>query len=269
MKLRDKIIVVTGASKGIGAEAARQLAAEGAHVVLAARSRALLEENARTIREAGGRALVVDLDVESEESAESAVRTVLAELGHIDILLNNAGSGGALGFFSHARASDLASMCSVHLFGTERMTRMVLPGMLARGSGRIVNVVSTVGYVPMPGAAAYSAAKAAVIAHTAALRGELEKTPIELVLFSPPHTQTESGKGWKLELPKQFFPPDAARALVHALLDDRTDVLAGGNNALLYLQRLSPRLAQRIMNNIGVAATERSLLASSEPPRLA
>jgi short-subunit dehydrogenase len=268
MKLNDKVILLSGASRGIGAEAARELARQGAHVVLAARTLSELEGNAAAIRAAGGRASAVELDVTCAESVDRAVSRVLAELGRIDVLVNNAGNGGSLGFWLDADASRSEQLFQVHVFGSERMTRRVLPAMLERGSGRVVNVVSAVGYVPMPGAAAYSAAKAAVIAHTAALRGELSGTGIELVLFSPPHTQTESGKAWPLELPRQFSPRFAAEALVTALRRDRKDVLAGGNHSLLYLQRLAPALAQGIMNRVGLKAV-RKVRASAKRVELA
>jgi short-subunit dehydrogenase len=259
MKLTGTIVWITGGSQGIGAETARQLAHEGAHVVLSARGRAGLEARAQEIRAAGGEATVVELDVTDDASVRVAVAEVLRRHGRIDVLVNNAGNGGDLGFFVDGSTTATRAMIDVHLFGTERMTRAVLPAMLERGAGRIVNVVSTVAYVPMPGGTAYCAAKAAVVAFTQALRGELERTGVELVLFSPPHTQTEAGKAWPLELPKQFTPQDAAASLVATLRKDRRDHLAGGNHTLLWLQRISPRLAEGIMRRIGLRATQKAL----------
>ena len=259
MKLAGTIVWITGASQGIGAEAARQLARQGAHVVLSARGRAGLEERAREIAAAGGEASVVELDVTDDASVQRAVAEVLRRHGRIDVLVNNAGNGGSLGFFVDGSGEATRAMFDVHLFGTERMTRAVLPSMLERGAGRIVNVVSAVAYVPMPGAVAYCSTKAAVVAFTQALRGELAGTGVELVLFSPPHTQTETGKTWPLELPKQFTPVDAAEALVATLKKDRRDHLAGGNQTLLWLQRISPRWAEGIMHRIGLRATQRAI----------
>jgi short-subunit dehydrogenase len=135
--------------------------------------------------------------------------------------------------------------------------------MIERGSGRIVNVVSTVAYVPMPGASAYCAAKAAVVAFTNALRGELAHTPVQLVLYSPPHTQTKAGEQWPLDLPKQFDVGYAAKGLVAVLERDLRDRLAGGNNMLLWLQRISPSWAASIMRDIGLKATRRAVEARS------
>lgn len=261
MKLADKIILITGASQGIGLAVAQQLAAAGSHVVLAARSADKLAAEVKRLREAGHHASAVQLDVTSDRSVQSAVAQVLAEHGQIDVLINNAGNGGALDFFLQDNAEQLRAMFDTHMFGTERMTRAVLPAMLSRAQGRIVNVVSTVAYVPMPGATAYCAAKAAVVAFTNALRGELAHTPIQLVLYSPPHTQTKAGEQWPLDLPKQFDAEYAASALVSVLERDWSDRLAGGNNLLLWMQRISPSWAASIMRKIGLTATHKALAA--------
>ncbi|MCB9764468.1 MAG: SDR family oxidoreductase [Alphaproteobacteria bacterium] len=259
MRLTDKVIFITGASRGIGAASARQLAQRGARLVLGARTAAPLQAVADDIRDAGGEALAVPLDVTDPASVQAAVDVALARYGRIDVLINNAGNGGALGFLLDTDPDATRAMFEVHVFGAERMTRAVLPAMLAQGGGRVVNVVSTVGYVPMPGAAAYCAAKAAVIALTEALRGELADHPVTLVLFSPPHTQTEAGRDWPLDLPRTFQPDEAAAALVATLQRDRRDWLAGGNQTLLWLQRISPRWAAGIMRGIGLDATRKAL----------
>ena len=265
MKLANKVILITGSSQGIGLAVAQQLAAAGAHVVLAARSADKLDAEVLRLCEAGHRASAVQLDVTSDSSVQRAVAQVLADHGQIDVLVNNAGNGGELDFFLQDKAEQLRAMFDTHMFGTERMTRAVLPSMLARGAGRIVNVVSAVAYVPMPGATAYCAAKAAVVAFTNALRGELAHTNIQLVLYSPPHTQTKAGEQWPLDLPKQFDVAYAANALVSVLERDASEWLAGGNNMLLWLQRISPSWAANIMRDIGLKATRKALAARQLP----
>jgi NAD(P)-dependent dehydrogenase (short-subunit alcohol dehydrogenase family) len=261
MKLANKVILITGASQGIGLAAAQQLSAAGAQVVLAARRADTLAAEVASLRDKGLRASAVQLDVTSDGSVQRAVAQVLVEHGQIDVLVNNAGNGGELDFFLQDSAEHLRATFDTHMFGTERMTRAVLPAMLERGAGRIVNVVSTVAYVPMPGATAYCAAKAAVVAFTNALRGELAHTPIQLVLYSPPHTQTKAGEQWQLDLPKQFDAAYAADALVAVLERDVSDRLAGGNNMLLWLQRISPSWDASIMRDIGLKATRKALAA--------
>jgi NAD(P)-dependent dehydrogenase (short-subunit alcohol dehydrogenase family) len=263
MNLKDKVVLITGASQGIGLAAAQQLAAAGAQVVLAARRGDRLAAEVAELRAAGLRASAVELDVTIDTSVQTGVAQVLAEYGRIDVLVNNAGNGGNLAFYLQDQSANLRDMFNTHMFGTERMTRAVLPSMLERATGRIVNVVSTVAYVPMPGATAYCAAKAAIVAFTNALRGELAHTPIQLVLFSPPHTQTEAGQAWPLDLPKEFSVDYAASALVAVLNKDHKDRLAGGNNMLLWLQRISPSWAGNIMRDIGLKATRKALATRS------
>jgi short-subunit dehydrogenase len=252
-----KVILITGASRGIGAELAQQLGEAGAKVVLAARGREGLEQQAARLRTAGARAHVVPFDVTHGASVQAAVADVLRSFGAIDVLINNAGNGGALARLLDQAPEHTRDMFEVHVFGAERMTRAVLPSMLQRGEGRIVTVSSALGYVPMPGAAAYSAAKAAIVALTDALRGELDGSGVELVVLSPPHTQTDTGRNWPLELPKQFTPSQAARCLFKALLQDQQEYLAGGNQALLWLRRLAPRHTSRMMRKIGLGALSR------------
>jgi short-subunit dehydrogenase len=257
MDLNGKVILVTGASRGIGAELAEQLGQAGARVVLAARDRAGLEQQAERVRQTGATAHVVELDVTRDDSVQAAVSDVLATVGPIDVLINNAGNGGTLACLLDQRPEHARELFDVHVLGAERMTRAVLPSMLERGRGRIVMVASAVGYVPMPGAAAYSAAKAAVVALADALRGELDGSGIAIVCLSPPHTQTDAGRAWPLDLPKQFTPEQAAAGLVSALRKEHETYLAGGNQALLWLRRLAPGQTSRMMRKIGLGALSR------------
>jgi short-subunit dehydrogenase len=257
MELKGKVVFISGASRGIGAELGRQLAAAGARVVLAARTREPLAQLASELRQQGATALDVELDVTSEESVRAAVATALGAFGAIDVLINNAGNGGTLGRLLEQAPAHTREMFEVHVLGAERLTRAVLPSMLERGQGRVVMVASAVGYVPMPGAAAYSAAKAAVVALAEALRGELQGSGVEIVCLSPPHTQTEAGKAWPLALPKQFSPEHAVRALVRALRADEQNYLTCGNQSLLWLRRLTPSGSLCIMRKLGLDALQR------------
>jgi short-subunit dehydrogenase len=185
----------------------------------------------------------------------AAVAAVLARFGRIDVVLNNAGNGGELGFWAEAAPDHLRAMFDVHVFGMERVARAVLPAMLAQGSGTIVNVTSTVAWVPMPTAAAYSAAKAAVLAFSESLRAELAPRGIEVVLFAPPHTSTEAGRAWPLEGPRIQTPEWVAAELVETLRRGRKRRLAGASNrALLVIQRIAPAYAAYIMRRMGLEA---------------
>lgn len=258
MDPKGKVILVTGASSGIGLASARALAREGAQAILAARSLDKLETEAATLRANGSAALAVRLDVGDPASVERAVTQILDQFGHVDVAINFAGNAGSLGLWQDSPADQLRAMIDTHLLGAERVARAVLPGMLARGSGRIVNVASTVGWAPMPAAAAYSAAKAAVLAFSEALHGEMRDHGIEVCVFAPPHTNTQAGRAWKMRGPRVFEPDWVARQLVHALRSDRTSFLAGSSNRLLLaIRRLSPAYARYIMRRIGLQAISR------------
>lgn len=266
MELTDKVVFVTGASSGIGLATARALVEAGARVVFAARSLEKLEHEAAQAKKLGGEACAVQLDVTSNESAERAVAQALDHFGRIDILLNDAGNGGPVQLWSASDANATRHMFEVHVLGCERMMRAVMSAMRAQGGGIIVNFASAVAWVPMPGAAAYSSAKAAVIALSQALRAELARDGIDVRVFSPPHTNTDAGKAWPMPLPKIFEPTWVANEVVRALRGRRACVTPAGKAPLL-LQRLSPQLAEWVMNAIGWETLARASLTvgSAEP----
>ncbi|MGN6110507.1 MAG: SDR family NAD(P)-dependent oxidoreductase [Kofleriaceae bacterium] len=248
------MVLVTGASTGIGLEIARALVRKGARVAFAARS---LDKLEAATHEYGTRALAVQMDVTREDSVTAAVDRVDQELGAIDVLVNNAGNGGAMSRWREADPDLVRRMFEVHVLGADRVMRAVVPSMLRKGSGTIVNFSSTLGYVAMPGTAAYNAAKAAVVMLSRTLRAELRSQGIDVRIFSPPHTNTESGKEMPLNLPKIFEPRWVADQFVHFLEGRRPELLAGGNGSLLLVQRVWPGLARRIMEKIGFGALER------------
>lgn len=254
MELTDKVVLVTGASMGIGLEIARALVGKGCRVAFAARS---LDKLREAVAEAGGGAIAVRMDVTDGDSVRAAVAEVEQRLGPIDVLVNNAGSGGTMARWCDRDADYLRRMFDVHVLGTERVMRAVAPSMVARGAGTIVNFTSTLGYVAMPGTAEYNAAKAAVIMLSRTLRAELQPRGVDVRLFGPPHTKTESGQRMPLNLPKIYEPSWVAARFVRFLAGSSAEVLSGGNASLLFIQRVSPGLASHIMQNIGFAALER------------
>lgn len=257
MEPKGKVIVVTGASSGIGLACARELAREEAHVVLAARSLDRMEAEAAAIRARGGEAFAVAMDVRDATCVERAVALALDRYGHVDAVVNFAGNAGPLGLWAEASTDQLRTLFDTHVFGAERVARAVLPSMMARGSGAIVNIASTVGWVPMPAAVAYSAAKAAVLAFSEALHGELRGSGVDVLVFAPPHTNTEAGREWTMKGPRVYEPDWVARELVKFLRAGHRAFLAGASNRmLLAIRRLSPAYAGYIMRRIGLGAIQ-------------
>jgi hypothetical protein len=223
-RFAGKTAIVTGASSGIGAAAARMFAAEGAYVVLAARSAELLEKLASGITAAGGRALAVPTDVSHAHSAERLLAQTAERLGGIDILVNNAGANKR-GPIERYSAEELASVVQVNLTAPIMLTRLVLPYMRTRGGGAVVNVASIAGRIPVGHEAVYSATKFGLRAFTFSLVEELEGSGITVSAVSPGPVDT----GFIMEnlddVPDIVFaqPMSTAEDIAGAILDCAAD----------------------------------------------
>jgi hypothetical protein len=172
MRTIDKVVLITGASRGIGRELSMEMARRGMHVVAMARSRELLE---RLVHELpGGGHSHYPCDIVDWKCVESAVDSIVENYGRIDVLVNNAGVA-AYGEFAERSLEELHWMVSVNLLGTINVTKAVVPHMVRRRSGSIVNVVSLAGLVPTPRLSVYSATKFALTALTNTLRIELRR----------------------------------------------------------------------------------------------
>lgn len=213
-----KRILLTGASRGIGKHTALALARQGHTVVLAARDSAALEQVAATIVKSGGKAEVQPMDVTDDESTATGVARVLAN-GPCDIVVNNAGTCVQKQFLA-AIPRELRDEMELNYFGAQRVTRAVLPSMMERGSGVIVNVSSLLGIIASPTTSNYSGTKAALGAWTHALRGEVARFGIRTVLFVAPHTQTELGAATHFDgvrsLPVEYTVQELIRAIDRA-----------------------------------------------------
>ena len=187
---RDTVGIVTGASSGIGAQLARDLAARGMRVGLLARRTELLRLLEEEIARAGGEALAVGCDVADRARVESAVRTVLDRYGRVDLLVNNAGYGRHVLFKDHDLA-DVERMMRTNYLGTVYTTKAVLPAMRARARGWIVNVSSVAGKLGQPDEAAYSATKFAVAGLSEGLSYELAPLGMHVMVVYPALVRTE------------------------------------------------------------------------------
>ena len=192
---RDQVVLITGASSGIGREAALTFARQGAAVALAARRRAQLEEVAATITATGGRALVVPTDVTDLKAARAAVAKVRRKWDRLDILVNNAGILKAAPV-EQLTAADFEAMLRVNVFGALFMMQAVLPGMREHKRGTIINVASLAGRRGITPLGGYCATKFALVALSEALRTELDTSEIHVGLVMPGVVDTPMAHGF-------------------------------------------------------------------------
>lgn len=180
-KLEGKVALVTGASSGIGEATAQRLAAAGYKVYGTSRRGA----------QAGGQSFaMLPLDVTNDASVEAAVTDVMRRDGRIDLLVNNAGFGVAPAAAEESSLEQARSIFDTNFFGIVRMTRAVVPHMRAQGSGRIINIGSVLGFLPMPYMALYSATKHAVAGYSESLDHELRTGGIRVLVVEPAYTRT-------------------------------------------------------------------------------
>jgi len=191
VSLKGKVVLITGASSGFGADAARLFAREGCIVVLAARRMERLTRLAEAICAAGGQAFAIGLDVTEQAQVEETVHTILEHFGRIDILFNNAGFGRLKWLEALDPVEDIDAQLDVDLRGLIQVTRAVLPSMLRRRSGHIINNSSVSGLIAAPLYTIYAAAKYGVRGFTDALRREVAPFGVKVSGLYPGPASTE------------------------------------------------------------------------------
>jgi 3-hydroxy acid dehydrogenase/malonic semialdehyde reductase len=182
MATKQKTVLVTGASTGFGAAIARRFAAEGGRVVVTARRADRLAELAA---ELGANVLPVELDVRDRAAVEETINTLPPEFAEIDVLVNNAGLAKGLEPAHRADLDDWDQMIDTNCKGLVYCARVVLPGMVARGRGHVLNMGSTAGEYPYPGANVYGATKAFVRQFSLNLRSDLHGTGVRVTCIEP------------------------------------------------------------------------------------
>lgn len=195
--LKNKNALITGAGKGIGKAIALALAKEGVNVILVARTQEEIDSVAAKVRSLRVKALAITADVADINSVNSAVEKALAEFGTIDILINNAGIA-AFGKFLELEPKDWERIIQVNLMGTYYVTRAVLPNMIERQTGDIINISSTAGLSGGALTSAYSASKFAVLGLTESLMQEVRKHNIRVTALTPSTVATHMAKELKL-----------------------------------------------------------------------
>ncbi|QIH38311.1 3-ketoacyl-ACP reductase [Flavobacterium sp. Sr18] len=195
--LKNKNALITGAGKGIGKAIALALAKEGVNVILVARTQEEIDSVAAKVRSLRVKAMATTADVADINSVNAAVAKALAEFGTIDILINNAGIA-AFGKFLELEPTDWERIIQVNLMGTYYVTRAVLPNMIERQTGDIINISSTAGLSGNALTSAYSASKFAVLGLTESLMQEVRKHNIRVTALTPSTVATDMAKELKL-----------------------------------------------------------------------
>jgi len=240
---RDRVAIVTGASSGIGAQLARDLAARGMRTALLARRADRLEALAAEIGRAGGTAWAVTCDVAERGSVEAAVRAVLDRCGRVDLLVNSAGYGRHVLFKDHD-VEDIERMMRTNYMGTVWAIKAVLPAMRLRGAGWIVNISSVAGRIGQPDEAAYSATKFAVAGLSEGLAIELAPLGIHVMAVHPALVRTEMFTPEIMarmppSVTRSFIePPVFTHAVLRALERGRHEVTVPSYVGIAYVVRL-------------------------------
>ena len=223
MSVENKTVIVTGASRGIGADAARAYAAGGAKVVLAARSTSAIEALAAALTDAGHTAVAVACDVASYDAVANCVAQAEAAFGPVDILVNNAGVIEPIGLMAESEPDAWGQVIDINVKGVYHGIRAVLPGMIERGGGVILTVGSGAAHGPMEGWAHYCTSKAGALMLTRAVHEEAGAAGVVSINLSPGTVATQmqreikaSGINRVAELDwSDHIPPEwPARALV-------------------------------------------------------
>lgn len=223
MKLESQVAIVTGASSGIGAELARQLAVNGVRVGLTARREDALQALAAEIRARGGFAAVAPADARDPEATRSAVIRLAEELGTVDLLIANAGRGAETPAAEFS-ASVLEEIIRVNLLGAAYAIEAVLPEMLKKGRGHLVGISSLASYRGLPRLGGYSASKAAMNQLLEGLRVELRGRGIAVTTVYPGYVRTPMTEGSKRPQPFLLEAEPAARIILKGIAARRTEV---------------------------------------------
>jgi short-subunit dehydrogenase len=234
------LALVTGASSGIGADLARQLARKGHDLVLVARRQGALEELARELEQAGAVSTVIAMDLARPEAAARLVGEIEARGQTLDVLIDNAGFGDAADF-AVAEPGRLMQMLQLNVVALTQLTRLVVPGMLARRRGRIMLVGSTAAFQPGPGMAVYFATKAFVLSLGEALAEELRGTGVTVTTLCPGATATgfaaaanaRNRRLFKRRLAHVMSSAEVAEQGCRALLAGRPVVVTGALNKVM------------------------------------
>jgi len=252
--LWGKRIVITGASSGIGRCPAEQASAEGPRVIVSARSAAVLEEISKLLQGQGFQAIAVPADVTLEADRQRLVQTAVDQLGGLDVLINNAGVA-SFGHFATSTETILRQIMEVNFFAPAELIRSAIPILVKGDEPAIVNIASMCGRRGLPAWTEYSASKFALCGLTEALRGEMARFDIDVLLIVPGLTRSDLPRHllrnegrMKIDFQGGMPPQDVAGSVLYALRKNRTETVLGREARwMLRVQRFWPGLLDRLI----------------------
>src|SRR4051794_18381710 len=247
--LQGRRILITGASSGIGRSLAQQLAAAGARLVLAARSADKLHELADSLGRSPDDVLVVPTDVTREQDRQHVLDQAALHLGGLDVLINNAGIA-SWAHFADSTEEVLRQILEVNFFAPAELIRRAIPILVKGEQPAVVNVASMCGRRAMPAWSEYSASKYALCGLTEALRGELARFDIDILLIEPGLTRSGLAQHFlrsegraKIEFDRGMPPEKVAACILRSLQKNRTETVIGSDARwILRVNQFLPRL---------------------------
>jgi short-subunit dehydrogenase len=263
---RGQRFLITGASKGIGRALAEHLAGDGARLLLAARSEDQLGELAESLRQRGNDVVTVPVDVTCPADRTRLLDAARDRFGGLDVLINNAGIS-SFGHFADSTEEILRQIMELNFFAPAELIRSALPLLREGRQPAVVNIASMCGRRAMPAWAEYSASKYALCGLTEALRAELARFAVDVLLVVPGLTASDFPKHalrhegrMKIDFAGGMTPAQTAAGIVRALRRNRTETVLGGDARwMLWFNRFFPRLVDRL-----IARKVRRLYAQEE-----
>lgn len=259
-ELKGRTALVTGASGGLGTHIAKRLAREGADVAVSGRREPELQRVAEELRRLGVRAAAIPADLADLSNIDPLVDRIEAELGRIDLLVNNAGVENTAAFTSYSR-EELTSMVDVNLTAPLLLTHRLTPGMLERGHGHVVFIASVAGKVGPAFNEPYAATKAGLVGLTQSLRAEYLDAPVGFSVVCPGFI---AGDGMYARMVQEGHSSNrmmgetstekVSDAVVRAIREDRAEMIESGVplRPMLALAQLAPGLVERVAPRFGV-----------------
>jgi short-subunit dehydrogenase len=253
-ELRGRRMIVTGASSGIGRCLAEQAAGEGARIILAARSTDALGQLADSLNGRNSEVIPVTADVTKETDRQRLLQVALDRLGGLDVLINNAGVA-SFGHFATSSEPILRQIMEVNFFAPAELIRSAIPILVKGNQPAIVNIASMCGRRGLPAWTEYSASKFALCGLTEALRGEMARFDIDVLLMVPGLTQSDLPRHllrndgrMKIDFQGGMAPKDVAAAVLKALRNNRTETILGREARwMLRVNRFFPRWVDRLI----------------------